>query len=83
MNQDKTFSENFEFTADMQENANKIIKMIEGFECQIQKNLNHTYEEMPNGFFKHLRRIVPVTKVKMIWNVHALKMNKNLQQTKK
>lgn len=57
--------------------------MIEGFECQIQKNLNHTYEEMPNGFFKHLRRIVPVTKVKMIWNVHALKMNKNLQQTKK
>lgn len=28
MNQDKTFTENFEFTADMEENANKIVKMI-------------------------------------------------------
>lgn len=67
----------------MEENANKIIKVIETFECQVQKSLGQTYEDMPNGFFKHLRRIVPVTKVKMSWNIHALKMNKNLQQTKK
>jgi hypothetical protein len=38
---------------------------------------------MPNAFFKNLRRIVPVTKTKMIWNVNALKMNKNLSQTSK
>jgi hypothetical protein len=38
---------------------------------------------MPNAFFKYLRRVVPVTKTTMIWNVHALKMNKNLQQNKK
>lgn len=83
MNQDKTISEDFEFTADMEENSNKIVKVIEGFESKVQKNLSHIYEEMPKGFFKHLRRIVPVTKVKMVWNVHALKMNKNLQQAKK
>ena len=49
----------------------------------MQKSLGEIYEEMPNGFFKHLRRVVPVTKTTMVWNVHALKMNKNLQQAKK
>lgn len=83
MNQDKTLSEKFEFSGNMEENTNKIMKVIETFECQVQKNLGQTYENMPNGFFKHLRRTVPVTKVKMVWNIHALKMNKNLQQTKK
>lgn len=28
MNQDKTISEDFEFTADMEENSNKIVKVI-------------------------------------------------------
>jgi hypothetical protein len=83
MNQEKTISQDFVFSANMEENANKIIKAIETSECQIQKSLGQIYEEMPNGFFKHLRRIVPVTKTTMIWNVNALKMNKNLQQTKK
>lgn len=59
------------------------MKVIEGAECQMQKSLGEIYEEMPNGFFKHLRRVVPVTKTTMVWNVHALKMNKNLQQAKK
>lgn len=83
MNQDKNVSQDFVFSADMEENAIKIIKVIETQECLIQKKLGEIYEEMPNGFFKHLRRIVPVTKTTMIWNVNAIKMNKNLQQTKK
>ena len=33
---------------------------------------------MPNGFFKHLRRITPLTKTKMAWNINAIKMNRNL-----
>ncbi len=37
---------------------------------------------MSNGFFKHLRRIAPITKTKMVWNVNALKMNKNLTEGK-
>jgi hypothetical protein len=34
---------------------------------------------MPNGFFKNLRRLAPVTKTKMAWNINAIKMNKNLK----
>jgi hypothetical protein len=79
MNLNKDFSQEFAFNADMDENANKIMKIIEQSECQVQKNLHETYEDMSSGFFKHLRRIAPVTKTKMIWNVNALKMNKTLQ----
>jgi hypothetical protein len=37
---------------------------------------------MSNGFFKNLRRIAPITKTKMVWNVNSLKMNKNLIEGK-
>jgi len=33
---------------------------------------------MPTGFFKKLRKIVPLTKTKMVWNINAVKMNRNL-----
>jgi hypothetical protein len=33
---------------------------------------------MPNNFFKHLRRVAPLTKTKMAWNINAVKMNRNL-----
>jgi len=62
----------------MASNAKNIIKFIENIEGDIQKNLGDLYEEMPNGFFKHLRRITPLTKTKMVWNINAIKMNRNL-----
>lgn len=62
----------------MPENAKNIAKIIEQAEGEIQSNLNDLYEEMPNTFFKHLRRITPLTKTKMVWNINAIKMNRNL-----
>jgi hypothetical protein len=59
-------------------NAKNIIKIIEEAEGDIQKNLGDLYDEMPTGFFKHLRRITPLTKTKMAWNINAIKMNRNL-----
>jgi len=62
----------------MAANAKNIIKIIENAEGDIQKNLSDLYEEMPNGFFKHLRRIAPVTKTKMSWNINSINMNRNV-----
>lgn len=38
---------------------------------------------MPNNFFKNLRKVVPYSKTKMVWNINAIKMNQNLMQLKK
>jgi hypothetical protein len=38
---------------------------------------------MPNTFFKQLRRITPLTKTKMVWNINAIKMNRNLMSINK
>ena len=77
-NQKKTVRQEFVFTEDNGENAKNIMKVIENAEGQVQSNLNDLYEEMPNSFFKHLRRAVPLTKTKMVWNINAIKMNQNL-----
>lgn len=77
-NQRKNIKKEFTFTEDMAENAKNIIKVIENAEGEVQSNLNDLYEEMPTGFFKHLRRVVPFTKTKMAWNINAIKMNRNL-----
>lgn len=62
----------------MIENAKNIIKTIERLEGDIQAGLTTLYEEMPAGFFKNLRRVTPLTKTKMVWNLNAIKMNRNL-----
>lgn len=76
--QKKNFSKEFAFNADMAVNAKSILKLIESFEGEVQESLNKVYEEMPNGFFKYLRRVTPLTKTKMVWNINAIKMNRNL-----
>lgn len=62
----------------MGENAKNIIKIIERLEGEVQTALSQLYEEMPSGFFKNLRRVTPVTKTKMVWNINSIKMNRNL-----
>lgn len=77
-NQKKNISKEFQFEEDMAQNAKNIIKIIEQTEGDIQQGLNDLYDEMPAKFFKHLRRIAPLTKSKMAWNINAIKMNRNL-----
>ena len=76
--QKKNFNLEFQFEQDMQQNAKNIMALIEKSESQVQSQLNGLYEEMEDGFFKKLRRIAPFTKTKMVWNVNAVKMNKNI-----
>lgn len=77
-NQKKTVSAEFQFSENMADSARNIIKLIERLEGEVQTSLGQLYEEMPNGFFKNLRRVTPVTKTKMTWNINSIKMNKNL-----
>ena len=81
-NQKRQLKQEFQFTADMRENSKKIIKIIEKFEAEVQESLNVTYEEMPEKFFKKLRKITPYTKTKMSWNLNAIKMNHHLLSKK-
>lgn len=77
-NQKKNIKSDFQFTENMADNAKNIMKIIERLEGEIQASLSVLYEEMPNGFFKNLRRVTPLTKTKMVWNLNAIKMNRNL-----
>jgi capping protein (actin filament) muscle Z-line, alpha len=77
-NQKRNIKKDFAFKEDMTENAKNIIKVIEFAEGDIQSNLNDLYDEMPNSFFKNLRRVMPKTKLKMVWNINSIKMNRNL-----
>lgn len=77
-NQKRQLKKEFQFSAEMKENSKKIIKIIEAFEASVQSQLNDVYEEMPEKFFKKLRRIAPYTKTKMAWNINAIKMNHHL-----
>lgn len=77
-NQKKNVSSEFQFSENMAESAKDIVKIIERLEGEVQAALGQLYEEMPTGFFKNLRRVTPVTKTKMVWNLNSIKMNKNL-----
>jgi hypothetical protein len=45
--------------------------------------LSDLYDEIPDKFFKSLRRLLPLTKVKMDWNIGALGIRQNLQNMAK
>lgn len=60
-----------------------IVKVIKSFEISVQNSLNNIYEEMPEKFFKKLRRLAPYTKTKMSWNLNSIKMNHNILEGKK
>lgn len=77
-NQKKNIKSDFQFTENMADNSKNIMKIIERLEGEVQASLSILYEEMPNGFFKNLRRVTPLTKTKMVWNLNAIKMNRNL-----
>ena len=66
----------------MSENSQNITKNIKSFEATVQESLNGIYDDMPDKFFKKLRRLAPYTKTKMNWNLNAIKMNHNLLEGK-
>jgi len=77
-------SKNFEFIVGGDRNNSvsaAIIQAFEKAESQLQTKLADLYEnEMPNRFFKALRRIQPITGVRMNWNIASIDMKGNLKK---
>ena len=56
-----------------------IVSAIEKLEGSLQSSLETLFEEIPDQFFRCLRRTIPFTKTKMDWNVATLTIKQNLQ----
>jgi hypothetical protein len=63
-------SEQLSISGDSSEEARgkAIVKAIEGFESKYQEELYNTCNELGDGAFKSLRRLLPMTKQKMDWD---------------
>jgi hypothetical protein len=60
--------------------VDSIIKLVAKSENELQSHLGGLYEEdLPGKFFKALRRVQPVTRVKMVWNIGVIDMKRNLE----
>lgn len=59
-----------------------IMKAILKLENIMQISLEQFYEQMPDTFFRVLRRALPVTNAKMEWSTQALKVIHNLKSQK-
>ena len=77
-------SKNFEFVVGGDRNKSvsaAIVQAFEKAEGQLQAKLSDLYEnDIPNRFFKALRRIQPITRVKMNWNLAVVDMKGNLEK---
>lgn len=63
-------SEQMTITSESSEEARgkAIVKAIEAFESKYQEELYSTCNELGDGAFKSLRRLLPMTKQKMDWD---------------
>ena len=68
---------------DVSKRVSAVVLGIEKLEGSLQRSLSELYEEVPEKFFKSLRRVIPFTKMKMDWNVAALSIKQNLQNMTK
>lgn len=59
-----------------------IMKAVLKLENTMQIALEEFYEQVPDNFFKALRRSLPITNQKMEWNTNALKVIQNLKGQK-
>ncbi|KAJ1452275.1 F-actin-capping protein subunit alpha [Pelagophyceae sp. CCMP2097] len=66
--------------ADASELAAEVVATIERAETALQAGLEDMYSNMTNETFKAMRRVMPVTRTKMKWNLHELALNRNLRK---
>ncbi|EWS75780.1 F-actin capping protein alpha subunit (macronuclear) [Tetrahymena thermophila SB210] len=77
----KKFTEEVLFTGSQIENeSQKIVKQIINLEQSVQTSLESMYERMSDQFFKNMRRILPVTNMKMSWDASVHKLIANLKK---
>jgi capping protein alpha len=60
--------------------ADAIFTRIQAFENALQNGLDDMYTNMNNETFKSMRRIMPITKTKMDWNLNAVRMVRQVRK---
>ena len=60
--------------------AKAVVDLVEAAEGGLQRGLEAMYANMSAETVKAVRRIMPVTRTKMKWNVHEIALNKNLRK---
>lgn len=63
--------------------AKGIITQVKQWEDSLMDELSEKYENMNDGILKSMRRVLPLSRVKMDWNLRAHRMAKTLNETKK
>eukprot|EP00937_MAST-01D_sp_MAST-1D-sp2_P002796 g2796.t1 len=77
MHSEKEYAEDVQFT-DADQFAGAVTGAISRFEDTIQGGLEDMYQNMTKETFKDMRRVMPITKTKMNWNVNAHAMVQTL-----
>ena len=57
-----------------------VAAFVEAAETDLQNGLQEMYDNMSAETFKAMRRIMPITRTKMKWNIHEISLNKNLRK---
>jgi len=68
---------NYKSHADL---AEQLIRLIQGQESILQNGLEDMYSNMNNETFRSMRRIMPITRTKMDWNVNAVRMVRQVRK---
>ncbi len=67
----KTFNENLN-SKDLNELSDEVISTIKKLEDGIQNELDQIYDSLSDNYLKPLRRRMPITGVKMNWNINQI-----------
>lgn len=65
---------------DASELATQVVGHIESSETDLQKGFEEMYGNMNEETFRAMRRIMPVKRTKMEWNVNSVRMNKQVRK---
>lgn len=60
--------------------ATQVVAHIETSETDLQKGLEEMYGNMNEETFRAMRRIMPVKRTKMEWNVNSVRMNRQVRK---
>jgi len=58
----------------------KIVKHLQTEETALQNALEEMYSNMSNETFRSMRRLMPITRTKMEWNVNAVRMVRQVRK---
>jgi len=60
--------------------GDKIVAHIRRQETLIQTGLEEMYNNMSEQTLRSMRRVMPITRTKMEWNINSVRMNNQLQK---